>query len=212
MNATTEKQQNEHNPILKVRHGAYLPHITLDRAVYSVTFRLADSLPESVLHKWKAEREDMPRLASRLNRPLSAAEEKRLREVFSLEVEEHLNRGFGACWMNRDAVASAVAETLHFFDHQRYCLLAWCVMPNHVHSVIQPQDGHELPDIVHSWKSFSAKRANQVIGRKGRFWHTEYYDHVIRNETDLAHAVEYALGNPEKAGLMKWKWTGCADV
>jgi len=111
-----------------------------------------------------------------------------------------------------DSIAAVAARALRHFDGDRYLLLAWCVMPNHVHAVVQPEKGHELPDIVHSWKSFSAKRANEMLRRRGRFWHTEYYDHLIRNDRDLEHSVQYVLQNPEKAGLKNWRWKGCANV
>jgi hypothetical protein len=69
-------------------------------------------------------------------------------------------------------------------------------MPNHVHVVVQPFAGmkttagtavpqSELPDILHSWKSFTAKEANKFLRRSGDFWQAEYYDHLIRDEADF---------------------------
>ncbi len=84
-------------------------------------------------------------------------------------------------------------------------------MPNHVHVVVQPHIGYELAAIVHSWKSFSSNRANESLRRKGAFWRTEYYDHLIRDESDREHAVSYVLTNPVKARLRDWAWVGSVD-
>jgi REP element-mobilizing transposase RayT len=114
----------------------------------------------------------------------------------------------------------SMASVIHSFDGERYSLAAWCVMPNHVHVVVQPFASvtggtpvprSELPDILHSWKSFTSKQANQLLQRSGDFWQAEYYDHLIRNEADFRHAVRYVLDNPIKAGLRNWKWVGLTD-
>jgi REP element-mobilizing transposase RayT len=75
-----------------------------------------------------------------------------------------------------------VADALRHFDGERYRLVAWCVMPNHVHAVVQPAAGHVLEEIVHSWKSFTAHQANKLLGRTGPFWMAEAYDHLVRDE------------------------------
>ena len=124
--------------------------------------------------------------------------------------------------MNDDRVAALVANALLHFDGLRYSLAAWCVMPNHVHVVVQPfaSTTHtggthvprsELPDILHSWKSFTSKEANRLLQRSGDFWQPEYFDHLIRDESDFRHAVRYVLDNPIKAGLGNWKWVGLTD-
>src|SRR5215472_16222763 len=50
-------------------------------------------------------------------------------------------------------------------------------------------------------KSFTAKQANRRIGATGPFWQPEPYDHLIRDEDDFQHQVEYVLTNPARAGL-----------
>ena len=199
--------QDAHATVM-VRHGAYLPHWTAEGATYAVTFRLADSLPQKVLERWLFERENIVKTAQHVGRPLSPHEEKRLHELYSEKVEKYLDAAHGSCWMKDDRVAEIVAKALNHFDGDRYDLLAWCVMPNHVHVVVRPRPGNELPDILHSWKSFTAKQVNNLLGRTGAFWQPEYYDHLIRDGNDFAHCVEYVLRNPEAAGLKGWKWRG----
>jgi REP element-mobilizing transposase RayT len=79
-------------------------------------------------------------------------------------------------------------------------------MPNHVHVVLTPGTGHPLPRILDRWKSYAANLANRHVGRTGGFWQTEYYDHLIRDEADFAHALRYVAENPSKAGLRNWNW------
>jgi REP element-mobilizing transposase RayT len=74
-------------------------------------------------------------------------------------------------------------------------------MPNHVHVLITPQASHTLSSILQSWKSFTAKKANAVLGRSGSFWAPEYYDRAIRDEAHYANAVAYFEMNPVNAGL-----------
>lgn len=191
---------------VSIRQGSYLPHWTKGASIYSVTFRLSDSLPISVVESWIAERDNIIQTARQMNRPLSREENKRLRYLFSEKVDKHMDAGHGACWMKQDEVAGIAAGALQHFDGQRYYLFAWCVMPNHVHVVVQPRPGHELPEILHSWKSFTANQANKALKRTGTFWQPEYYDHLIRDERDLAHSIQYVLDNPARARLTHWKW------
>ncbi|WP_373868006.1 transposase [Reyranella soli] len=75
-------------------------------------------------------------------------------------------------------------------------------MPNHVHVVVEPGDGNRLGDIVHSWKSYSANRANTILGRTGPFWHKDFFDRFVRDEGHLARTIDYVENNPVKLGLL----------
>jgi cobyrinic acid a,c-diamide synthase len=81
-------------------------------------------------------------------------------------------------------------------------------MPNHVHAVLKVPADQKLEDILHSWKSFTAKEANRILARKGQFWQDEYYDHLIRDEEDFVAEIAYVVTNPRKAGLKTWPWVG----
>jgi len=112
-----------------------------------------------------------------------------------------LDKGDGAVWLKNSAVAEIVQNSLLFFDGQRYSLHAWVIMPNHVHVLFTPMDDWTLTKIIHSWKSFSAREANKILGRVGEFWQREYFDRAIRNEQGFNSAVAYIENNPVKAGL-----------
>jgi len=196
------------SPDIKIRQGAYLPHWTRDGATYAVTFRLADSLPQSVLQAWLAERDNIILTAKQLGRPLSAYELERLDFLHSEKIETYLDSGAGECLLCQDNIAQIVRDAFLHFDGERYTIHAWCVMPNHAHVVVQPHSGHDLGAIMHSWKSFTAHAANRALNRSGNFWQAESYDHLIRDEFEYSHAINYVLNNPVKAGLKNWKWFG----
>jgi len=78
------------------------------------------------------------------------------------------------------------------------------VMPNHVHVVVAPRDGHTLSGVLHSWKSYTANEANGILNRVGqRFWQPESYDHLIRDDEELYFCCEYTMNNPVAAGLCR---------
>jgi Transposase and inactivated derivatives len=126
--------------------------------------------------------------------------------------DEALDQNYGDCWMRRPEVAGIVSGALKFFDGNRYDLHAWCVMPNHVHALFTPRPAQKLDRILHSWKSYSATKANPTIGKTGApFWEHESYDRLVRSAEEFVNVRRYILVNPEKAGLRPWPWVGCED-
>ncbi len=190
------------------QNGAYLPHWTQTAATYTVTFRLADSLPADVLERWRVERDKIVHLDETQGRELTSQQQRELARLYCDSVESYLNAGHGQCYLREPKVAELVANALKCSDGKRYDLIAWAVMPNHVHAILKPYQGIELPDILRSWKSYTANKANELLRRTGAFWQSEYYDHLIRDQEDFDHQVNYVLSNPNKAGLSDWPWVG----
>jgi REP element-mobilizing transposase RayT len=191
-----------------IRSRGYLPHLEGEEPVYFVTFRLADSLPADLLIRLRQEREGLRRgMEADTTR---AGDKARLEQRRALlrKAELSLDKGHGECHMRDPRVAKVVADSLQHFEGKRYRVLAWCVMPNHVHVVFAPLAGNRLHTIVHSWKSFSAREANQLLGRSGAFWQREYFDHLVRGEASLERIVRYVRENPRKTGLRDWAWVG----
>ena len=178
-----------------------LPHWEAERGTYFVTFRLADSLPQPVRESFEFERQDIIKTAQQQGRELTSAERKRLDQLFSERIDQHLDRGAGACHLARPEVADLVARALQHFDGKRYRLEAWCVMPNHVHAVFTTFPGHFLDKILHSWKSFTANQANRILGLTSPFWQREYYDRLVRNGTERNRFIRYVVDNPVRANL-----------
>ena len=161
---------------------AYLPHLDAPGLLQFITFRLADALPRGVLERIVAETGD--------------DDHERLRRI-----EHYLDAGHGECFLLQPDVAAIAEGALLFFDGRRYALLAWVIMPNHVHCLIETRVGHPLDRVVQTWKSFSAKAANLQLGRRGSFWQRDYFDRYIRDDEHLAAVQRYIENNPVKAGL-----------
>jgi len=188
-----------------------LPHWENDGGLYFVTFRLADSLPRQVIERM-IERHRILRAAKKTGAHLLPHQKALAAEFCSSRIEEYFDRGIGACHLRDPRIANLVANALHLRHSVRYRLIAWCIMPNHVHVVFRLFPGHELAAVMSSWKSFTARMANRVLGRTGTFWQREYYDRLIRNGDEFERAVRYVLMNPERAGLKGWEWVWSTGV
>lgn len=113
-----------------------------------------------------------------------------------------MDAGYGQCYLRDPRIGQLVENALLYFDGDRYRLLAWVIMPNHVHALIETILGFPLDKIIQSWKSFTAHKANDLLGRSGQFWFPDYFDRYIRNERHFYNAVRYIHENPVKAGLV----------
>lgn len=119
----------------------------------------------------------------------------------------------GSCLLNQPSIANVVQGTILYFEGTRYHLLAWCVMPNHVHVVIQPAPLFALRQILHTWKSFTANRINKMLRRNGPLWERESFNHLIRRPEQVEHFIRYTHSNPVEAGLctapVDWPFSSC---
>ena len=191
----------------------YMPHFHVSGSLQSITFRLADSLP----------REKLLQLDQELALMTPSAKDLARRQ----KIDQWLDAGMGCCALAHPRMASTMQETLLRFHGDRYELIAWCIMPNHVHVLIEARDA--LWKIVQSWKSFTGRWAMAHAAelgldglRKGferseggvsgkRFWMREYWDRCIRDEKHFRNVVHYIHNNPVKAGLCsraeEWPWS-----
>jgi REP element-mobilizing transposase RayT len=128
---------------------------------------------------------------------------------------EALDAGTGSRPLAEPIVAKIVQLALLHFDAERFRLMAWCVMPTHVHVLVEQIDGWPLAVITYAWKSFTAKAVNKAIGRAGRLWAPEYYDRFMRDDGQLQAAREYIEMNPVAAGLCTtpgaWRWSSASQ-
>jgi putative DNA methylase len=166
------------------RSRGYLPHFDAPGIRQMITYRLHDAMPASRRHEWEA---------------LLELEDERERRI---KIEAYLDAGHGECYLRRPEIAALVEENLLRFDGERYRLLTWVVMPNHVHTLVETANT-PLADILHGWKSYTGKAANRRLGRSGDFWQAEYFDRFIRDEEHFHKALRYIENNPVKAGLVK---------
>jgi putative DNA methylase len=179
----------------------YLPHFDQPRLLQTLTFRLHDAVPDAVVQSWRSE------LAQVETLPTAGKANAELRK----RLLRYEDAGHGACWLRDERLADLVENALLHFDDQRYRLIAWCVMPNHVHALVETRPGWPLAGIVQAWKSYTAHRANKILRRSGDFWAREYYDRFLRDDQHFRNAVEYLEENPVKAGLVgtrhDWRWS-----
>ena len=192
---------------LRIRSRGYLPHWEIEGATYSITHRLHDSLPIEVTRQLWLEKQAMERQITGGLRPLTVIERSRIGDAFAIRLDDELHAERGACHLRDPKLAELVAGNLQYFNGLRYELHSWCVMPNHVHTVVTPFAGETLEEILHSWKSYTAHKATAIVGTRN-LWAREYFDRMIRDERHLADAISYVRNNPAKAGLAKWKWVG----
>jgi REP element-mobilizing transposase RayT len=108
--------------------------------------------------------------------------------------------------------ASVVTESLNYFHGIRVWTGDYVVMPNHVHVLMTPMEAYQLEEILHSVKSYSAKRINKKTGQVGRLWQKESYDHIVRDADQLAAFQSYIRNNPAKANLKEGECTLSKDA
>ncbi len=185
-------------PSHRVYRRGYLPHIDAPWHPQMVTWRLEDALPESVRRRMRSESGRHPRRGSEL-----------------AMADPWLDAGHGECILQDPVNAQLVLDTLLHDTGRRYLLMAWVVMPNHVHVVVKPYATQPLSRIIGTWKSVSAHRIQKRRGRRGRLWQRGYFDRLIRNDRHLAQTVLYIENNPVRAGLVDtpedWPWSSAQE-
>ncbi|MDB6006694.1 MAG: hypothetical protein JWR15_3681 [Prosthecobacter sp.] len=175
-----------------------LPHWEQEGCTYFVTWRLADSVDVDTLQKRQHERNSFFMLYPK---PWDEAIEKTYHDRFTRRMERWLDAGHGACVLREKRCRDIVAGCLQHFAGVRYELAAWVIMPNHIHVLICPLPGWPLVRILHTWKSFTANKINELLGHQGALWMDESFDHIVRDKTALNRFSKYLRNNPVKAAL-----------
>ena len=191
----------------------YLPHIE-NKQYQMITFRLYDSVPKEVVDGWKE-------MLSLLGGQQTSSLREPRRHPFSTYkteadrllalLDKYEDAGYGSCVLKNDNVAKIVHDAIFFYHGKKYNVISWCIMPNHVHVLIEVMKNISLSSILHSWRSFSSNEINKVLNRSGRLWMPEYFDRFIRDNDHFNNVVDYIHNNPVKAGLVKeatdYKWS-----
>ncbi len=202
-----------------------LPHWQPEGGTFFITYRLAGSLPQNAIEELRKERQ---RLTLSLKKPEHSKKrwnihlEKKLFAVWDKYLHENNNIN----WLSDPEIASIVRENLYHYAGTRYTLWAYVIMPNHVHVLLTSHISFETkPDnrlskgalsiILHGMRGYTAYKANKILGRTGRFWHNEAYDHLVRGDREFQNIVYYIENNPVQAGLVKspeeWKYSSVYD-
>ncbi len=96
--------------------------------------------------------------------------------------------------------ATIVLEAIQFI-RARALVLAFALMPDHLHALVEPRSGEKLSAIMQSIKGYNSRAINRQGGTKGQLWQQGFYDRMIRGERHLFEVIDYVEENPVKAGL-----------
>lgn len=214
----------------KTYYHRNLPHYQPIDHTFFITFRLTDSLPIKIISQLKAERQkELKLLAEYTNIKIRKEKYMNYQSQYFLKFDKLLVQNTsGPHWLNINDIAKTVCDEIVCGDGTDYDLIAYSVMPNHVHIVFTPiinqsktidrkrtykkcpASFYLVTKILQVLKSKTALKCNKLLKRSGTFWHHESYDHVVRNNDELVKIVNYTLANPVKAGLAdnweEWKW------
>lgn len=144
-----------------------LPHWHQDGKIQFVTFRLSDSLPQTKIEALKHEIADF---SAKHPRPWNEDVKKEYWKVIGPVQHKLLDNGYGACILKDPCIHKIVSDAILFMDGRKYHVLAFVIMPNHVHMLL--------------------------VGRTGSVWKKEYFDRIIRNERHLLNCLDYIRKNP----------------
>ena len=191
-----------------------LPHWMQDQTVTFITWRTWDSIPADAAERWRKERNqwlnqrnlELPaskRAAefSSLLKTISPECRKQYYRLFSARWESWLDDCHGECQLRNPELSKIVADSLLFFDNARYLPTDFVVMPNHVHALVAFKNRQAILDQCKSWKHFTAKEINKRLLRKGHFWESDSFDHLVRSEEQWYWLRRYIRDNPIRAAL-----------
>ena len=183
-------------------YRGYLPHWQPLQAIFFVTFRLKNSIPITVLNQLRAQRQALLATADDDKEEIYKAN-KRFFKLMDDFLDTNPNEPY---WLKEQNVMDIVKEALHYRDGKQFVLYAYCIMPNHVHLLIQTLESNKdyLYKIIQDFKKRTGKLCNKDIDNTGNaFWEEEYYDHLVRNETEFYNIVNYIYNNPVKAKFVE---------
>ena len=166
-----------------------------------ITLRLADSLPPCAMQILQEEVRAQP--------PEERVLFRRRR------LDHHLQQGHGCCLLAHPNMAAEVADALESQNRKRYKLIAWCIMPNHAHILLEPT--YSMPRIVQAWKTATTRwmlmhKEELQLPTPGRMlWMRDYWDRYIPDAREIPPAIRQVHNSPVAAGLCtqpaKWRWS-----
>ncbi len=186
-----------------------LPHRLPLGNKFFITTRLVDSVPVEVIQQFELENRNAVKL---LEENYPNLDERKIeigkqwkRNFATFDKYLDNNQG-GNHWLKQNDIAEIVKESLHYWHKKRYDLIAFTIMSNHIHILIDTWDVESydtsVTTIMQSIKRLTAKQSNILLRREGQFWQSESYDHLVRNEREFINIINYIIQNPVKVGLV----------
>lgn len=188
-------------------HRQNLPHWRQWGTTYFVTTRLADSVPAVIAADWRRKRDawllDHGIRSTDEFPKLTDEERHEYHREFTARFHTLLDAGHGKCLLANPACSDLLIARLLAGNGTAYQIDAWCIMPNHLHALVEPAEGVTLGEIIRHWKGGSSHDINKRLQRRGGIWQREPFDHIVRSEAQLRLFRKYIAENPQKGGLLE---------
>lgn len=171
---------------MKIDFRRNLPHMYREDAIYSITYRLADSIPKNLIDDYWVTKKQL----LKENRALET------KNLYYEKLDQYLDhKNDGPMFLENTEAKKIVTSSIFFFEDKYYKIICFCIMSNHVHLIINtlhfPKKA--IGDILGSIKKYSAKHINKYLGCQGTFWQSESYDHIIKSRNELADTISYVI-------------------
>ena len=173
--------------------GDKIPHWNQPNCVQFVTFRLADSMPQTKLKEYRKVKEQW---LSMHPKPWDEDMQEEYDKTFTAVIDKWLDANYGECFLKDKRVREIVDEALMHSDGERYDMYAYVIMPNHVHVLMTPLGDNTVQSIMGTWKRYSSGRINALLRREGAVWERECFDHLVRNADEFEAYIGYIADNP----------------
>jgi putative DNA methylase len=214
-----------------------LPHWYMPGAAHFVTYRLHGSLPQSALEELQNRKQALLQRKPPAGLTLARYREQVHKQLFA-QYEQWLDRSKNDC-LSDPCVAALIRSNLYHHSGTKYHLMAYSLMPNHVHVLFQPLDvATGGPPVERTTggppveRTIGGPPVERTIGGppvetttggppvatvalSPTGMQAESYDHWVRDDDELERVVDYIRANPVLAGLVQrpecWFWCSCHD-
>jgi putative transposase len=138
------------------------------------------------------------------------------RAIVTSHIYHVINRGNDRCarFHDRDDYLDFLWLMAEAQDHSTLNLFGVCVMPNHVHLVVQPREPDGLARWTHWLFTTHSRRYHRKYGTTGRVWQGRYKAFAIQHDFHLLVVLRYVERNALTANLVRraeqWEWGSLA--
>ena len=178
---------------IKMWYDDDLPHWEQNGKTQFITFRLKDSLPQTMIRHMT----DI-KCTFLKTHPEPWTDDVRLEfyKAFNPFFHKYLDAGYGSCIMRDPEIRSKVERGINLYTGNRYDMLGYVIMPNHVHLVATMFDGYSSYETFEYVKKYSSYHINRILQSRKKLF-SKCWDRLIRNEAHLNYVLAYIMGNPK---------------
>ena len=185
---------------IEVKVSGNLPHWHQIGKIQFITFRLADSLPQSKVKELNA---FIAEFNAEHPKPWNISTTQKFRATVGRIEERLLDNGYGSCILQYPELREVIASAITYYSPSHYSIIAYAIMPNHVHLLVHFHTDTNPERLMQSIKSYSAHQINLKLQKTGSVWMSEYFDRIVRSENDLQKYINYIENNPQNLDIGK---------